>query len=154
MDAVPWKEHPTVVLLIDDQFMVGEAVRRMLAEDTSIAFNTCHDPSKALATAITLQPTVILLDLVMPEIDGMTLLKFLRGNKKTGEIPVIVMSSKDDVAIKADAFKTGASDYLVKMPDKTELMARVRLHSRARATQLQRDEALAAWLAMGKTVGS
>lgn len=147
--SVPWKERQPVVLLIDDQAMVGEAVRRMLAECTEIAFHACHEPAKALTIAVTLQPTVILLDLVMPDIDGMTLLKFLKGNAKTGDIPVIVMSSKDDAAIKAEVFSKGASDYLVKMPDKAELQHRVRLHSKACLVLQQRNDALAAWRKLG-----
>lgn len=148
---VPWKERQPVALLIDDQAMVGEAVRRMLAECTDIAFHACHEPAKALSTALALQPTVVLLDLVMPDIDGMTLLKFLKGNAKTGSIPVIVMSSKDDAAIKAEAFNKGASDYLVKMPDKAELQHRVRLHSKSFTVLQQRNEALAAWRKLSGT---
>jgi PleD family two-component response regulator len=147
---VPWKARQPLVLLIDDQAMVGEAVRRMLAECADVAFHACHEPAKALSQTLALQPTAILLDLVMPDIDGFTLLKFLKGNAKTGAIPVIVMSSKDDAAIKAEAFAKGASDYLVKMPEKAELQARVRLHSKHRIALLQRDEALAAWR-MAKT---
>jgi len=147
--SVPWKERQLVVLLVDDQAMVGEAVRRMLVECSEIAFHSCHEPAKALSMAVALHPTVILLDLVMPDIDGMTLLKFLKGNAKTGEIPVIVMSSKDDAAIKAEAFSKGASDYLVKMPDKAELQHRVRMHSKACLTLQQRNEALVAWRKLG-----
>jgi PleD family two-component response regulator len=146
--AVPWTEKAHVCLLIDDQAMVGEAVRRMLAEKTEIQFHACHEPAKALSTALQLKPSVILLDLVMPDIDGFTLLKFLKGNAKTGDIPVLVMSSKDDAAVKTEAFSKGASDYLVKMPDKAELTARVLIHSRANIILNQRNEALAAWNAL------
>ena len=56
------------VLLVDDQAIIGEAVRRMLAADKDIDFHYCADPAKALETANRVQPTVILQDLVMPEI--------------------------------------------------------------------------------------
>jgi sigma-B regulation protein RsbU (phosphoserine phosphatase) len=72
------------------------------------------------------QPTVILQDLVMPDIDGLQLVKFFRANKATREVPMIVLSSKEEPAIKAQAFALGANDYQVKLPDKLELIARIR----------------------------
>ncbi len=54
------------VLLVDDQAIVGEQVKRMLAPEEDIEFHFCQDPSKALQTAVEISPTVILQDLVMP----------------------------------------------------------------------------------------
>ncbi|MCX6983153.1 MAG: response regulator, partial [Lentisphaerae bacterium] len=79
--------HRIVVLLIDDQAIVGEAVRRMLQGEENIVFHFCNDPSKAIALANELSPTVILQDLVMPDVDGLTLVKFFRHNPKTKDIP-------------------------------------------------------------------
>ena len=87
------------------------------------------------------QPTVILQDLVMPEIDGLQLVKFFRANKATRQIPMIVLSSKEEPVIKAQAFALGANDYLVKLPDKVELIARIRYHSQGYINLLERDEA-------------
>ena len=52
-----------------------------------------------------------------------------------------MLSSKEEPVIKAEAFARGANDYLVKLPDKIELIARIRYHSKAYLNQLQRDEA-------------
>ncbi len=87
-----------IVLLVDDQAIVGHAVRQMLAPETDIRFYFCQDPQKAIAMANELSPTVILQDLVMPEVDGLTLLKFFRGNPATRETPMIVLSSKEEPA--------------------------------------------------------
>jgi phosphoserine phosphatase RsbU/P len=133
--------RPVSVLLVDDQAIVGESVRRMLADSTDILFHFCKDPTKAIETANTVQPTVILQDLVMPDIDGLQLVKFFRANKATRQIPMIVLSSKEEPVIKAQAFALGANDYLVKLPDKVELIARIRYHSRAYLNLLERDEA-------------
>lgn len=130
-----------VVLLIDDQAIVGHAVRQMLQPEADIEFHFCQDPTKAVAMAGEIRPTVILQDLVMPEIDGLTLLKFFRANPATRETPMIVLSSKEEPTIKAQAFALGANDYLVKLPDRIELVARVRHHSRGYIAQLQRNEA-------------
>ncbi len=129
------------VLLVDDQAIVAESVRRMLADDPSIEFHYCQEPSKAIATANEVKPTVILQDLVMPDIDGLMLVKFYRANAATKETPMIVLSSKEEPVVKAKAFALGANDYLVKLPDKLELVARVKYHSAAYLNLQERNEA-------------
>jgi sigma-B regulation protein RsbU (phosphoserine phosphatase) len=113
----------------------------MLASEDDIRLHYCQDPTKAIEQANELAPTVILQDLVMPEIDGLTLLKFFRANPATREVPMIVLSSKEEPATKAQAFALGANDYLVKLPDRIELLARIRHHSRGYLAQLERNEA-------------
>src|SRR5262249_44992679 len=135
------QDRPVTVLLIDDQPIVAESVRRMLTDQTDVRFHYCQDPAKAIQTANEVQPTVILQDLVMPEIDGLTLVKFFRANKSIREVPMIVLSSKEEAATKAQAFALGANDYLVKLPDKLEVVARLRYHSRGYVAQLERNEA-------------
>ncbi|MDZ7699695.1 MAG: SpoIIE family protein phosphatase [Deltaproteobacteria bacterium] len=135
------EDHPITVLLIDDQAIVGEAVRRMLAGEADIHLEFCQDPTKAIQTANTVHPTVILQDLVMPEIDGLTLVKFFRANPDTRNVPLIVLSTKEEPTIKAEAFSLGANDYLVKLPDRVELIARIRYHSAAYINLLERNEA-------------
>jgi len=134
-------DHPVTVLLVDDQAIVGEAVKRMLAGESDIQFHFCSDPGRAIPTANEIAPTVILQDLVMPDVDGLTLVKFFRANPRTREVPLIVLSSKEEPVIKAQAFAVGANDYLVKLPDKVELIARVRHHSRGYIALLERNEA-------------
>ena len=129
------------VLLVDDQPMIGEAIRRVLANERDIEFHYCASAVDAVATAANLEPTVILQDLVMPEIDGLALLRLYREDAHTRGIPIIVLSSKEDARVKRDAFTAGADDYLVKLPDDVELIARVRHHSRAFLNQVQRDAA-------------
>lgn len=130
-----------VVLLVDDQAIVGHAVRQMLAPDADIQLHFCQEPLKAIAMANELHPTVILQDLVMPDVDGLTLLKFFRANAATRETPMIVLSSKEEATTKAQAFALGANDYLVKLPDRIELVARIRHHSRGYIAQIERNEA-------------
>lgn len=130
-----------VALLIDDQPIVAEALRQMFASEPDIAFHYCPDPSQAIAVAAELGATVILQDLVMPGMDGMTLVRAFHDDPATSRVPVIVLSSKDDPRDKSDAFRIGASDYLVKIPDPIELIARVHSHSRSYRAQLERDAA-------------
>lgn len=134
----------TVVLLIDDQRIIGEAVKRMLQSETGIEYHYTCNPTEALALAGQLQPTVILQDLVMPEIDGITLVKAFRAHDSTANVPMIMLSSKEEPTTKAEAFAAGANDYLVKLPDPVELIARIRYHSGAYNALLQRNQAFAA----------
>jgi len=139
-------QHKVTVLLIDDQPMIGEAVRRMLAGEPDIVFHYNRDPSKALLEADRLKPTVILQDLVMPDIDGLTLVKTFRAHEPTRETPLIVLSTKEEPTVKAEAFALGANDYIVKLPDRLELLARIRYHSKGYINLLQRNEAYQALL--------
>ncbi len=134
-------DYSVMVLLVDDQVMVAEAIRRCLANQPNIDFHYCIDPSEAVRLANQIKPTVILQDLVMPGIDGLTLVRQFRANPGTQETPIIVLSTKEEPTIKAQAFAAGANDYLVKLPDKVELIARIRYHSKAHQSAIQRDEA-------------
>ena len=132
------------VLLIDDQRMVGEAVRRMVAGQPNLVYEYCQNPEDAIATAERFRPTVILQDLVMPGIDGLTLVERYRENPVTRDVPTIVLSSQEDPVVKADAFARGANDYLVKLPDRIEVLARLRHHSQGYIHLLQRNAAFEA----------
>lgn len=77
----------------------------------------------------------------MPGVDGLTLVRFYRANPSTREIPLIVLSSQEDPAIKAEAFLKGANDYLVKLPDPVEMVARIRYHAKGYLAQMERNEA-------------
>ncbi len=129
------------VLVVDDQPIIVESIRRLLASEADIEVHACSDPTLALSTAADLKPSVILQDLVMPEVDGLMLVKFFRAHPLTQDIPIIVLSSKDEAKTKAEAFRLGANDYLVKLPDPIELIARLRYHSEAYRNRLKRDEA-------------
>lgn len=134
-------ENKCMVLLVDDQAMIGEAIRRSLAHEVNIDFHFCADPRDAITQAMRIKPTVILQDLIMPGLDGLSLVREYRNHPNTQDIPIIVLSTKEDAVIKSAAFAAGANDYLVKLPDTIELVARIRYHSRSYLTLLQRDEA-------------
>jgi two-component system chemotaxis family response regulator WspR len=135
------QDFTVIVLLVDDQPIIGEAVRRALSSQPDIIFHYCDDPASALSVAGSIKPTVILQDLVMPGIDGLTLVRRYRADPLTADTPVIVLSTKDEPTVKSDAFAAGASDYLVKLPDAIELIARLRHHSTTYLYRQQRDEA-------------
>jgi two-component system, chemotaxis family, response regulator WspR len=133
-----------VVLLVDDQPAIGEAIRKMLGDQPDIELVTCTDPRLALKRAQEIRPSVILQDLVMPDFDGMMLVRFFRAHETTAATPIIVLSSKEEPRDKSRAFALGASDYLIKLPDKIELIARIRSQARSFVAQQQRDHAFRA----------
>src|SRR5713226_6274012 len=137
----PLPDYHVMVLLVDDQAMVCEAVRRALGNQPDIDFHYCADAREALAVANQIKPTVILQDLVMPDLDGLTLVSQYRANQGTKDIPIIVLSTNENPQIKGQAFALGANDYLIKLPDKIELIARIRLHSKSYLNQCQRNDA-------------
>ncbi|AHL32436.1 diguanylate cyclase [Pseudomonas brassicacearum] len=141
LDDFKNNENAAMVLLVDDQAMIGEAVRRGLSNEENIDFHFCSDPHQAIAQAVRIKPTVILQDLVMPGLDGLSLVREYRNHPATRDIPIIVLSTKEDPLVKSAAFAAGANDYLVKLPDNIELVARIRYHSRSYMMLLQRDAA-------------
>ena len=130
------------VLLVDDQPIIAEAIRRMLESESDISFFYCQNPLEAMSMATEVSPTVILQDLVMPEVDGLTLVKYFRANQSTKNMPLVVLSSKEDSTTKYKAFENGANDYMVKLPDKLEVLARIRYHSNAYNVFCERNEAM------------
>lgn len=129
------------VLLVDDQPVIAMMVRKMLAVDPAIALHVCTEATEAIAQARQVRPTVILQDLVMPQANGLDLVLAYRSMPETRDIPIIVLSSNDAPEMKRSAFSMGANDYLVKLPEPIELIARIRYHSRAYMTLVERDNA-------------
>lgn len=135
------KEHRITVFMVDDQPIFAHAVREMLKDQDDIVFHYCQNPKEAVAQAKEIKPTVILQDLQMPEIDGMTLLREYRMTNELRGIPKVVLSTEEKADIKAEAFSLGANDYLVKLPEKVELLARIRYHSGSYIHLLERNDA-------------
>jgi len=134
-------DHTIKVLLVDDQKLIGKAIQKMLEDESDIKFHHCMDSRRAIHVVNKIQPTVILQDLIMPHFDGLTLVHLYRKNTIARHIPLIVLSAKEAPKTKAEAFAAGANDYMVKLPDKLEIIARIRYHSQSYINRLQRDEA-------------
>jgi adenylate cyclase len=140
--ATPGRRHR--VLVVDDQRLIGVSVERMLSDDPEMEVHFRQNAAAALQAAAALKPTVILQDLVMPDVEGSEMVARYRALPETEHVPVIMLSAVEEPAVKARLLAGGASDYLVKLPDAIELAARVRLHSEAHARLLERNAAFAA----------
>lgn len=126
--------RPIVVLLVDDQPFINTAVTRVLSGEGDIEVHYCDRASEAVERARQLAPTVILQDLVMPEIGGLELLELYRGNPATAATPVVVLSGNDDEAGREKSLAAGANDYLLKLPSKDELVSCIRRHATGTST--------------------
>ncbi|MFO0962928.1 MAG: response regulator [Phycisphaerales bacterium] len=131
----------TLVLLVDDQPIVEAAIRRLLAPFADIELVAVQDADSGFALALQRRPDVILQDLVMPGVDGMEQIRRIRANHDLADTPLVVLSGDSEPATKNQCFELGANDYLVKLPDPLELVARIRYHGRMGRAQRERDRA-------------
>jgi two-component system, chemotaxis family, response regulator WspR len=141
VSASPAGEHAATVLLVDDQAMIGDIIRRSLAKQPNLNFSHCTDPREAVGFAERIRPTVILQDLRLPGMSGLTLLRKYRASPPLRTVPVIILSIEEKPTVKSEAFALGADDYIVKPPNPIELIARIRHHSSTYLSQVQRDQA-------------
>ncbi|SFU79532.1 response regulator [Pseudoduganella namucuonensis] len=132
---------PCSVLLIDDEPLAQHFVQRGLESCEGAILHFDSSPERVVERVKALDATVVLVDLRMPGADGFDVIRWLRADRDTEHVPVILMSSEEDPEIKARAFDAGANDYLVKWPDPRELAARLRYHSGAYLARMQRDAA-------------
>jgi PleD family two-component response regulator len=124
--GTPAPTRAITVLLVDDQRIIGEVVRRMFLDQPDIAFHYCADATEALHRAQDLKPDVILQDLVMPGIDGIELVRQYRAQEVTKSTPVIVLSASEDVETRRRASAAGANEFMVKPPPKASLLEQIR----------------------------
>jgi len=128
------------LLVVDDQPIVVEQLRLMLAGSEIIA-EFVTESTRAVDMALLFRPTVIMQDLLMPVLDGLELIGRYRETLELRNVPIVVLSGNDDADQKDLCFSSGANDYLVKLPHRVELLARIGYHSRAFRASVQRDEA-------------
>jgi diguanylate cyclase (GGDEF)-like protein len=118
-------ENKPVVLLVDDSVDVHRLLQARLRHEQVTMVGTTK-ACEAVDLAKTSKPATILLDLDMPEIDGFEVLRALKDNPATNNIPVIVLSGLQSSEDKVTAFDLGATDYVTKPFDLAELRARLR----------------------------
>jgi response regulator RpfG family c-di-GMP phosphodiesterase len=134
----------TVVLLVDDQPIVEAAIRRLLEPYPDLEVLVERDADAGLEMALKRRPDVILQDLMMPGVDGLEQIRRIRATPDLAETPLVVLSADSEACTKERCFELGANDYLVKLPDPRELVARIRYHARMGRAQRERDRAMRA----------
>lgn len=115
------------ILLVDDNPKNLQILESFLVQQNyQTAF--AENGRKALEMAANTQPDLILLDIMMPEMDGYEVCAKLKENPKTEEIPVIFVTALSDINHKIHGFKQGGLDYITKPFQKEEVVARIRTH--------------------------
>lgn len=128
------------VLLIDDEPFYLKLIQKKLNESDYV-LEYAKSSSEGLAKISSFDPELLIVDLMLPEMDGFQILERLRRDPKFGTIPVIVITAKDELDKKLKAFELGADDYLVKPFQPEELVARMGiLVRRGRAEQMARGK--------------
>jgi two-component system response regulator MprA len=127
------------VLVIDDEENIVEFIRLGLRYE-GFQVEAASEGEEGITKAQRIDPELIILDLMMPGIDGIEVCQRLRANPITRDIPILMLTAKDDVRDRIIGLDAGADDYLTKPFDFDELLARIRAilrrQSRTKAVQL------------------
>ena len=115
------------ILIVDDTPSIAGYIRSVL-EEYGYTVSEAFDGNSAVIVANSERPDLILLDIIMPDIDGYAICSLLKTNGNTRDIPVIFMSALNSSFDKIKAFKSGAVDYITKPIQSEEMIARVRSH--------------------------
>jgi two-component system, OmpR family, response regulator MprA len=116
------------ILVVDDDPMVATTVQRVLRPE-GYDFDVAHSGAAALAQASDRRPDLVVLDVMMPGMDGLEVCRQLRA---AGDLPILFLTARSDTADRVRGLDTGADDYLIKPFAYAELLARVRALLRRR----------------------
>ena len=120
------------LLIVDDEPTNIHILSNILSEDYEI--RAANGGQRAIDAAISQSPDLILLDMMMPEIDGLEVCKRLKANEATKDIPIIFVTSMSDPANEELGLQAGAVDYISKPVSPPIVKARVRIHLQNRLT--------------------
>ncbi len=121
------------ILLVDDNAMNVMILREILSEGHEL--NSASSGEECLALAETFQPDIVLLDIMMPGIDGYETCRRLRANPRLAETKVIMLSAKVSVSERIAGYDAGADDYVTKPFDENELQSKVRVFLRLHSAE-------------------
>jgi diguanylate cyclase (GGDEF)-like protein len=124
-----------LVMMIDDEPLVIEMTQALLEEAGYTRFVSTSESPQAIALMQRERPQVVLTDIQMPEMSGLDILKRMRADPLLQHIPVLVLTSADDPETKLKALELGATDFLRKPVDPSELVLRLRNTLAAKAYQ-------------------
>ena len=128
----------TVILIVDDETQNLAAMRQILSDQYRLLF--AHNGREALAATKRCRPSLILLDIQMPDMDGYAVCQALKDNPDTEAIPVIFVTGLADIGNEARGFDAGAVDYIVKPLSPPIVRARIKTHlSLVQSSQLERS---------------
>jgi diguanylate cyclase (GGDEF)-like protein len=125
-DAESGRLRGFTVMMVDDDPIMLEIVQTFLEEAGYVNFVTTSDPTHAMQLARDHRPDVMLLDLMMPQVTGFDILQQVRESEALRYTPVIILTAESDAPAKLKALELGATDFLLKPVDPSELKLRLR----------------------------
>ena len=128
-------DEPANVALLEDMLLEGGYTRVKSVTDSRLAMETCE----------TFEPDLVLLDLMMPHVDGFTILEAMRAAARESFFPVIVLTADANESTKLRALRAGATDFLLKPFDQLEVLLRMTNLLETRRLHLQLDMKMAAF---------
>ena len=132
---------PSTILIVDDHAENRDTLTELLQNPDYRLVEAANGP-KALKLAADLHPDLILLDVMMPDMDGFEVCRRVRADPKLAEVPVIMVTALDDRLSRIKGIESGADDFISKPFDRAELRARVRTVTRLnRYARLNRERA-------------
>lgn len=123
------------VMVVDDESFNIDLVQAYLEDEGFGNFVTTTDATAALDMVRSHRPDIVLLDVKMPEVNGLEILKSMRGDRELRMIPALILTASTAPETKLEALRLGASDFLAKPVDPSELVLRVRNVLSAKAYQ-------------------
>jgi DNA-binding response OmpR family regulator len=114
------------ILIIDDDVNTTWLMDNVFSK-VGYEIHSINISSRAVPEAITIQPDLIIVDLMMPGIDGIGTCQALKANQETNTIPILVFSASGDVNSKVKAFEAGAKDFIAKPIHIEELKSRIKI---------------------------
>ncbi|MEJ2037622.1 MAG: response regulator [Desulfosarcinaceae bacterium] len=118
---------PASILIVDDVSRNIQVLARVLDDDGYLVAAAASG-KQALAMIPSVVPDLVLLDVMMPELDGFEVCRRIKASTQTSQIPVILLTARTDPEDILTGMKAGAVDYITKPFNRNELMARVRTH--------------------------
>jgi DNA-binding response OmpR family regulator len=113
------------ILIIDDDVTITELLKTLVKMEGHTP-TTVNDSTKAMEIASSVDPDLITLDLMMPGLTGFQLCELLHQNPKFANIPILIVSARDDPESKERAMQAGAKDYVTKPFGTDELMQKIK----------------------------
>jgi diguanylate cyclase (GGDEF)-like protein len=114
---------PRVLIVDDDEAFLGNM--RHLLEEENLSLRTLVDPRTALEEIDRFRPDIVLLDVVMPEVNGFDVCRVLRASEKWKDLPVLFLTVHSNDKVRLKCFEAGGDDYIIKPVLKEELLARI-----------------------------
>jgi len=114
------------ILIIDDQKLHSSFLEKVLAQEGYINIRCVNDPLKALSAIHDFEPDAVILDLIMPQVDGFQILEKLNEFRKDHYLPILALSSEKSTDLRLRALQDGATDFLSKPFESPEIIIRLR----------------------------